>query len=157
MSEQTVTGLLVDALGWGEAHASFDSAVADVPFELQGVRSPGVHHSPWELLEHIRIAQRDILEFCVNEDYTAPAWPDEYWPPTPGPDRPEAWAESVAMAKRDLEALRSVLLEHADDLLWPVAGGTGQTLLREVLLVLDHTAYQVGQLVMIRQLLGIWG
>ncbi|MHB1340823.1 MAG: DinB family protein [Coriobacteriia bacterium] len=157
MSNQTVAELLVEALGWAEARVAFETAVADVPFHLQGVRPPGVHHSPWELLEHIRMTQRDILEFCVNTAYAEPSWPAEYWPTVPGPDRTEAWGESVAMVKRDLEVLRSVVLDHADDLLWPVAGGTGETLLREVLLVLDHNAYQIGQLVMVRQLLGIWG
>ncbi|MGB4592917.1 MAG: DinB family protein [Coriobacteriia bacterium] len=157
MSDQTVAEIIAQALGWEEAHVSFDRATAEVPFHLQGERPPGLHHSPWELLEHIRITQRDILEFCVNEAYTELAWPAEYWPSVPGPDRPDAWGESVAMVKRDLEVLRSVVLEHADDLLWPVAGGTGQTLLREVLLALDHMAYQIGQLVIVRQLLGIWG
>lgn len=157
MSDQAVAELVAQALGWEEAHVSFDRATADVPFDLQGVRPPGLHHSLWELLEHIRITQRDILEFCVNEAYTELPWPAGYWPPEPTPDRPTAWSESVAMVKRDMEVLRSVVLDHADDLLWPVAGGTGQTLLREVLLALDHTSYQIGQLVMVRQLLGIWG
>jgi uncharacterized damage-inducible protein DinB len=136
-----------------EAHTGFDSAVADVAPEVRGVRPAGLPHSPWELLEHIRLAQRDILEFCQEGPYPMRAWPDEYWPATPEPPSPDAWDESVAAVHRDREALQWLVEDPATDLVGSVPHGTTQTYLREVLVVADHNAYHLGQLMVVKRLL----
>jgi DinB superfamily len=136
-----------------EAHTSFDAAVADIAPEARGTRPAGLPHSAWELLEHIRLAQRDILEFCQESDYAHRAWPDGYWPPTPGPPSPEAWDESVAAVRRDREELQKLIADPAVDLVGIVPHGTKQTYLREVLVAADHNAYHVGQLMVVRRLL----
>jgi len=143
-------------LAWGDAHADFDRAVADLAPELRGRRPDGLPHSPWELLEHIRLAQHDILDFTVNPDYTELRWPDDYWPPTPEPPSATAWAESVALVRADREALQAIAADEATDLTAKIPHGEGRTYLRELLLVADHNAYHVGQLVLVRQLLGAW-
>lgn len=147
---------LARLLDWQDAHASFDAAVAGLAPEHRGTRPAGLPHSPWELVEHIRLAQHDILDFCRNPDYVELAWPADYWPPGAAPPSPEAWEESVAAAGRDREALRRLAADPAVDLFAAIPHGTGQTVLRELLLVADHTAYHVGQLVLARRLLGAW-
>ena len=147
---------LARALGWREAHAGFDAAVDGLPHELRGRRPAGLPHSCWELVEHIRLAQRDLLEFCTNPDYSAPRWPEGYWPSRPEPPSPESWEESIAAFHADREALQAFVTESGTDLGAKIPHGTGQTYLRSVLLVVDHTAYHVGQLVAVRQLLGSW-
>ncbi len=148
---------LAKTLDWQEAHARFDSAIADLDPESRGVRPDGSPHSVWELMEHIRLAQRDILDFCRDEHYEARAWPDEYWPRTPAPPSPEAWDESIAAYHADVDALRALVLDPQFDLFATVPWGSGQTNIREVVLVVDHTAYHVGQIVLVRRLLGAWG
>jgi hypothetical protein len=152
---------LAKLLDWHEAHADFDSAVAGVPFDKQGEVPEGAPHSLWQLLEHLRIAQQDILEFCVdpnyNEQHKDVTWPDDYWPATPAPPDAGAWDKSVAAYIRDRESMKALVRDASIDLFGRIPHGTGQTYLREVLLVVDHGAYHVGQLVMVRQLLGIWG
>lgn len=158
MDVTAVAALIGRSLGWEEAKASFEHVTEGVPFELQGVRPQGLHHSLWELLEHVRITQADILEFCTSADYHERAWPAEYWPTSAAPPDETAWPASVAAVQRDRSALAALLGEHADDPLWPVPGSDeGQPLLREALLVLDHTSYHVGQMVTVRTLLGVWG
>jgi hypothetical protein len=143
-------------LEWDDAHVAFDAAVEGVPPEVRGTRPAGLPHSPWELLEHLRLTQRDILEFCGDAPYAERRWPDDYWPPSPAPPAPGAWEESVAHVRADRAALQRLALDPGLDLLAPVPHGSGQTYLREVLLVADHTAYHVGQLVAARQALGLW-
>jgi uncharacterized damage-inducible protein DinB len=147
---------LRDLLEWEAAHVTFDRALAGVPSPLRGVRPEGAEHSLWELLEHLRLAQLDILEFCRNGAYVEPSWPDDYWPATPAPPSARAWDRSIASYKRDRAALQALAADRAHDLLATIPHGTGQTYLRELLLVADHTAYHVGQVVIVRRMLGIW-
>jgi uncharacterized damage-inducible protein DinB len=147
---------LTRLLGWHDAHVDFDAAVAEVPEPLRGATPPGAPHSPWQLLEHIRITQHDILDFCVNAGYQEMAWPDDYWPATASPASAAAWDESIAAVRRDREALAALAGDPATDLFARIAHGSGQTILREILLTADHTAYHVGQLVIVRRLLGNW-
>jgi hypothetical protein len=143
-------------LGWREAHANFDTAVEGLGAELQGVRPPGLPHSPWELVEHLRITQADILEFCRSAKYREKSWPEDYWPDSPAPPGPGAWDNAVAEYRADREALQSLASESEVDLFAEIPWGQGQTYLRELLLVADHTAYHVGQLVLVRRALGAW-
>jgi uncharacterized damage-inducible protein DinB len=148
---------LARVLDWDEAHVTFDRAVEGIPADRRGGRAAGLEHSPWQLVEHIRIAQQDILDFCVNAGYAhAMRWPEDYWPPEPAPADPQAWTDSLAAYARDREALKRLARDVAD-LAAPVPTGTGtQTYLRAILLTADHTAYHVGQLVAVRRALGIW-
>ena len=148
---------LVRLLDWDEAHASFDKAVAGLPPDRRGVQAPGFEHSPWQLLEHLRIAQADILDFCVNPSYVHDrTWPDDYWPPAPAPTAPADWDESIARYKGDLEAVKQLVLNQPD-LFAPVPTGTAtQTYMRAILLVADHAAYHIGQLVAVRRALHAW-
>ena len=143
-------------LGWEEAHASFDTAVAGLAEPLRGKAPEGLPYSPWQLVEHVRITQHDILEFCRNPDYRERRWPDDYWPASPEPPDAKAWDRSVVAVRRDREALARLAEDPSVDLTAPLPHGTGQTLLRELLLVLDHTAYHLGELVVVRRALGIW-
>ena len=117
---------------------------------------PGLAHSPWQLLEHLRLTQWDILDFSVNAQYEEPASMDEYWPESAEPPSDEAWEESVAAVKHDREQLKRLALDRNVDLYAKIPHGSGQTVLRELLLVADHTAYHMGQLVDARRALGIW-
>ena len=144
-------------LDWKDAHAGFDAAVADMPPALRGRRPEGLPHSPWELLEHLRLAQRDILEFCIDPKYRERAWPDEYWPPDPSPPAADSWEKSVEAFRADRDALKTLAFDETVDLFAKIPHGSGQTYLRELLLVADHGAYHVGQLVLVRKLLGAWG
>jgi DinB superfamily len=147
---------LAKALDWGEAHADFDKAVEGLAADLRGRRVQGLPHSAWEILEHLRIAQHDILDFSRNPDYATRAWPDDYWPPTPAPPNAGAWDQSVAAFRRDRDALKALTIDPKIDLTDRIAHGSGQTYVREVLLVLDHNAYHVAELVVLRRLLGAW-
>ena len=147
---------LAKALDWGEAHADFDKAIDGLAPELRGRRVKGLPHSAWEILEHLRITQHDILDFSRNPNYTEIAWPDEYWPATPAPPTAGAWDESIAAFRRDREALKRLTTDASIDLSDRIPHGSGQTYLREVLLVLDHNAYHVAELVVLRRLLGAW-
>lgn len=147
---------LVHFLDWEDAQVGFEAAVADLPPALRGTRPAGLPHSPWELLEHLRLTQRDILDFCREPAYVERSWPDDYWPPAPEPPEPDAWEESVERFQRDREALQRLVADPALDLFAAIPHGTGQTYLREVLLVADHNAYHVGQLILTRRLLGSW-
>ena len=147
---------LVRLLDSQDAHVGFDKAIEGIPPEARGVAPDGVPNSPWQLLEHIRIAQHDILDFCRNPAYVELTWPDDYWPASAAPPDEPAWDESVARVRADREALKQLAQDPAVDLFAAVPHGTGQTCLRELLLVADHTAYHVGQLVLVRRLLGVW-
>jgi hypothetical protein len=139
-----------------EAHAGFDKAVQGLAPELRGKKPKGAAHSAWELLDHIRVAQWDILEFTRNPKHKSPKWPEEYWPKSSAPPDDAAWDRSVAQIKRTRKALQSLVLDSHNDLTAPIPGGTGQTLLREALLAADHMAYHVGELVFLRKILGAW-
>ncbi len=156
MEERAVRQLLSKLLAWKDSHATFDAAVADVPFDRQATLADGLPYSLWMLLEHIRIAQHDILDFCLNPQYEQGRWPDDYWPETPAPPNAAAWAESVARIQHDRAALQKLAVDPAVDLDARIPHGSGQTYLREIVLVADHTAYHVGQIVLVRRLLGIW-
>jgi len=147
---------VVQLLTARQAHATFDDAIADLPAGLRCVRPQAVPYSVWEQVEHLRRAQRDILDFCVDPDYTQPAWPDDYWPDTAAPPRPEVWDASVAAVRDDLRALCDLVENPETDLSAEIPWGDGQTYLREALLVADHNAYHVGQIVTIRRQLGAW-
>lgn len=147
---------LARLLSWEDAHVGYDRAVADIPAALRGTRPDGLPHSPWELVEHLRITQHDILDFCHNADYQELAWPDAYWPSSPVPPEPEAWDQSLRHYREDRRALQQLAADQAIDLAARISHGSGQTFLRELVLVADHTAYHVGQLVLVRRALGIW-
>jgi hypothetical protein len=151
-----LTTHLVKLLSWDDAHVSFDRAVADVPAEARGVKPEGLPYSIWQLLEHIRIAQFDILDFCVNAHYTAMKWPDAYWPESPEPPDDDAWTRSIAAVKSDRDAVVRMVEAPNFDPYAKIPHGDGQTYLREVLLIADHAAYHVGEIVTVRRLLGVW-
>jgi uncharacterized damage-inducible protein DinB len=154
--DRTLREQLVKLLDSKEAHAAFDAAVSGVPLKMLGVVPRRWEYSIWQLVEHIRIAQADILDFSVNPAYEERLkWPDDYWPKARAPKRGAAWSASLAAYRRDLEAMKQLTADTAD-LSGRIAHGTGQTYLREVLLVADHTAYHVGQIVALRRQLGIW-
>ena len=148
---------LVSVLDWEDAHVGFDKAVDGIPPARRGARADGFPHSPWELLEHLRLAQDDIVDFCVNAAYQHNLeWPGDYWPRTPEPPSETAWTDSIAAYIRGREALKDVA-RNVEDLTHPVpTGSPTQTYLRAILLAADHSAYHVGQLVLVRRALGHW-
>ena len=147
---------LVSLLTGGNAHTTFEDAVKNMPAELRGKRPKGAEHSPWQLLEHLRIAQWDILEFSRDAKHKSPKWPEEYWPKSPVPPDEKAWDKSVRAFRRDLKTLCALVSDPNTDLYAKIPHGDGQTILREVLLTADHNAYHLGQLVLVRKLLGAW-
>ena len=136
------------------AHIDFGEALADFPPEFHGKRAGSAPHTAWQLLEHLRIAQWDILEFSRNAKHVSPPWPDGYWPETEEPTRPDAWDNSIRQFKNDLDSMRKLISDPAIDLLARIPHGEGQTLLREALVLADHNSYHLGQLVFLRKLLG---
>jgi hypothetical protein len=154
--ERSLREHLARALDWRDAHADFEAAVEGIPASDRGRAPEGLPYSPWQLVEHLRITQHDILDFCRNPDYAEPHWPDDYWPASAAPPSARAWDESLERFRHDLEALKALAADRSVDLLAAIPHGSGQTYLRELLLVGDHTAYHVGQLIAVRRLLGIW-
>ncbi|MFL6446902.1 MAG: DinB family protein [Bryobacteraceae bacterium] len=144
---------LLDAVRGHQAHIEFDAAVEDFPPELQRAKPPGVPHSAWQLLEHLRIAQNDILEFSRNPKHQSPNWPEGYWPKEDAPPHPDAWAQSVAAFKRDAKDLSALVSDPKRDLFEAFPHGEGQNLLREALLVASHNSYHLGQLVFLKKML----
>lgn len=143
-------------LDWQDAHVDFDGAVEGIAADRRGAVAPGIPFSPWQLLEHLRITQHDILDFCRNPEYRERAWPKEYWPDSPAPPSSSAWDESIVQYRRDREDLKRMAADAKIDLFAKIPHGNGQTYLREILLVADHNAYHVGQLILVRRALGIW-
>ena len=138
------------------AHLDFDATVKDMPADLQGKKPKGGAHSPWEILEHLRIAQWDILEFSRNPKHVSPEFPGGYWPSTQTPPDEKAWNKSVKAFRADLKAMADLVANEETDLLAPLPHGDGKTILREALLLADHNAYHLGQIVVVRRLLGAW-
>ena len=147
---------IIYLLNGGGAHARFDDAVKNMPEELRGIRPEGFPHTAWMLLEHLRLAQWDILEFSRNSKYKSPEWPKGYWPKTEAPPSAAAWNKSIQQFRKDLKSMQDLVANPKTDLLAPIPWGDGQTILREALLAADHNAYHLGQLVDLRRLLGAW-
>ena len=147
---------LLELLKGGGAHAKFGDAVADLPDDLRGKKVEGLPYTFWMVLEHMRIAQWDILDFSVNPKYKAMKWPDGYWPKTEAPPSAAAWNNTIKEFKKDLKAMQDLVANPKTDLYAKILWGEGQTVLREALLVADHNAYHLGQLVTLRRLSGAW-
>ncbi len=154
--DKSVRDHLLNLLKGRQAHVNFERVLADFPEELQGKKAEGIPYSAWELLEHLRIAQWDILEFSRDSQHVSPQFPEGYWPKGPEPPDESAWDESLASFREDLQAMADLVTDPATDLHAPIPHGTGQTVLREALLVADHNAYHLGQLVLLRRLFGAW-
>ncbi|MGA6985123.1 MAG: DinB family protein [Terriglobales bacterium] len=147
---------MLNLLKGSDAHVAFDAVVKNVPADVRGKRPNGAEHSPWEVLEHLRITLWDILEFSRNSGHKSPEFPVGYWPGTQAPPNEKAWDQSVQAFRKDLEALCELVADESTDLLAIVPHGDGQTILREALLAADHNAYHLGELVLLRRLLGAW-
>ena len=156
VDDAALRDLLVRLLAWEDAHVGFESAVADLPPDARGTQPPGLPYSPWQLVEHLRLAQHDILEFCRNPNYREMKWPDDYWPRSATPPSARTWDDSIREYVEDRKALQQLASDPALDLNATIPHGSGQTYLREFLLAADHAAYHIGQLVAVRRLLGAW-
>ncbi len=149
--------IVASSLGWEQAHATLENAIKGLAPALRGQRPDGYPHSVWELLEHIRITQRDLLDFCAEPDYEETlAWPKDYWPPSEKPPTPDAWDLSLESYRRDRQALARFAADSKMDLTSKIPRGTGQTYLRTILVAVDHASYHVGQIIAVRRLLGAW-
>jgi|ERR1039458_3386138 hypothetical protein len=153
--DQPLRHHLLELLKGGSAHTSFDAAMGDWPPQLAGVKVANFPHTAWMLLEHMRLAQWDILEFSCNSKHVSPAWPEGYWPASEAPANDNAWKASIAAFKKDLKTMQQLVADRKVDLYARIPWGDGQTILREALLVADHNAYHLGQLVMLRKSIGI--
>jgi len=147
---------VVRLLQGGQAHLTLDAVLKNFPQSLRGRKPAGVPHSAWQLLEHMRIAQWDILEFSRNAKHVSPEWPEGYWPASERPPTDAAWKKSIAAIKRDRRAMERLVENPRTDLFSKIPHGTGQNILREALLIADHNAYHIGQLMLVRRLLGAW-
>ena len=147
---------LLELLTGGHAHLDFEKATAGLPVELRGAKPPGLPFTPWRLVEHMRIAQWDILQFSIDPHHVSPDFPDGYWPAGDAPPDARSWDRSIAAFQADLKTMMNLVADPGTDLFTPLAHGQGQTILREALLVADHNAYHLGQLVTVRRLLGAW-
>jgi uncharacterized damage-inducible protein DinB len=157
-NEQALRAQLAEFLDWRNAHADFDQVVKGVPSRKRGVVPKGFAHSVWQLVEHMRIAQADILDFCVNPRYEhTMKWPDDYWPRRPAPPSDAAWKKALASFRRDLKTMQRLAKNRRIDLFARIPCGSGQTVLREILLVADHNAHHLAQIIDVRRALGIWG
>jgi hypothetical protein len=154
--DQALRDHLLYLLRGGGAHLNFDAAIADLQVALRGVKPTGIPHSPWRLLEHMRIAQWDILEFSRNSKHVSPKFPDGYWPAADAPPDEVAWDRSTAAFRADLQAMCDLVADPATDLFARIPHGEGQTVLREALLLADHNSYHLGQLVVVRRALNAW-
>ena len=141
----------------GHAHTGFDEAIADFPRERRGVRPTGVPYSAWELLEHMRIAQNDMLRFSMSAGHVSPDWPKGYWPRHAAPERETDWDQSISVFRSDLDEFVGLIRDPARDLYSKFPWGSGQTLMREALQIADHNSYHLGQFILVRRLLGNWG
>jgi len=156
MTEKALRAHIVKALDWEDAHVGFDKAVKGLPAKQRGSVPDGWEYSAWQLVDHIRLAQADILEFCRSAKYQEKKWPEDYWPRSPSPPGAAAWSASLAEIRRDRKAFQRLAADKRIDLAAVIPHGTGQTYLRELLLIADHTSYHVGQLVALWRPLGAW-
>jgi len=148
---------LVELLGGGGAHLGFDDAVAALPQHLRGAKPEGVPHTPWRLIEHMRLAQHDILEYTKGANWESPPWPEGYWPERDGPPSDRAWRRSLAGFRADRDAMIELVSDPATKLLTPLPWGeSGHTPAREAMLIADHNSYHLGQLITVRRMLGAW-
>jgi hypothetical protein len=147
---------LVNLLSKGEAHATFEDAVKDVPVAARGKVPEGAAHSLWELVEHMRIAQWDILKFTVDARHKSPKFPKGYWPKSPAPPNAKAWDKSIKDFLADRDAMCKLIDKKSTDLFAEIPHGKGQTILREAMLMADHNAYTVGEIIVTLRLLGVW-
>ena len=154
--DQALREHLLELLSGGHAHASFEQVVAGFPAKQRGETPAGLPHSPWMLLEHMRIAQWDILDFSRNPKYRTLKWPEQYWPKEPSPPSSAAWNDSIRKFEEDLGAMKQLVKAPETDLLAAIPWGDGQTILREAMLVADHNSHHLGQLIDLRRLLGSW-
>ncbi len=154
--DQLLRQNLIYLLAGGGAHANFDAIVRNLPPKLRGAKPANFPHSPWMLLEHLRLAQWDILEFSRNKKHVSPKWPEGYWPKTPAPPTAAAWTKSIQQFRRDLKAMQSLVENPKTDLFARIPWGDGQTILREALVLADHNSHHLGQLLDVRRLLGAW-
>ena len=157
MSDEPLREQLVRFLDWEEAHVGFDKAIDGLPADKRGARAPGFDHSVWQLVEHIRLAQADILDFCATPKYGHEVkWPDDYWPKDPAPPNAAAWDASLSAIKRDREQFKKLARETKDLYALVPTGKGHQTYLRALLLIADHNTYHLGQIVAVRRALGAW-
>jgi hypothetical protein len=156
MDDKSLRTHLVNLLTGKDAHVDFCVAATGISPKKRGIRPDGSPHSAWEIIEHIRIAQWDILEFCRDPKHKSPDWPSGYWPKNPAQPSAAAWSKTIKAIDRDLREMKSVVANPKTDLFANIPHGTGQTILREALLLADHNAYHVGELVLVRRLLGEW-
>ena len=154
--DRTLRDQLRRLLEWEDAHVSFDTAVSNIPVRLRGAKPKGSPYSAWQLIEHLRIAQHDILDFCRNPNYEELKWPADYWPAAAAPPSASAWNKSIRQFLKDRKALQQLAADTSIDLGARIPHGSGQTYLRELVLAADHAAYHVGELVLLRRMLGIW-
>jgi DinB family protein len=147
---------LISLLRGGNAHITFEDAIERIDPKVRGVKPDGAEHTAWQLLEHMRLAQWDIVEFSRSAKHVSPEWPEGYWPKTDKPPSEAAWKKSVASVKTDRETMIKLVADPKTDLYAKIPHGTGQNILREALLVADHNSYHLGQLVLLQRLLGAW-
>ncbi|WP_138431057.1 DinB family protein [Fodinibius saliphilus] len=156
MVKKSVNALLLEQLNGGNAHVDFNQAVQGITYKQAGISVEGVPHTIWELIEHIRIAQDDILEFCKNPEYEEMEWPDEYWPESSSPNSEVELQASVEKVREGIDEMKSLIRNSEGELQKVFTHGEGQTLFREAMLIVDHNAYHIGQIVLVRRLLGSW-
>ena len=147
---------LVEVITKGNAHASFEEVVEGIPIKHLGAKPGNLPYSIWQLVEHIRITQKDILEFSRNPQHISPEWPDEYWPEQDAPANEQEWLQSLDHIKKDRKAFIDLLNDPSADLYTQYAHGEGQNLLREALLIADHTSYHMGEIIVLRRILNDW-
>jgi hypothetical protein len=155
-TKKSLPAHLTELLEGGHAHITFDDAVKNWPIKLHGLVPKGAAHSPWQVLDHMRLAQSDILEFTRNPKHVSPEWPEGYWPKSPIPPNAKSWNHSIQSFRADLRAMIKLVQNKKTDLFAPVPNGSGQTVLREALLLADHNAYHLGELLLLRRLQGAW-
>jgi DinB family protein len=154
--DQELRQHLLDLLNGGQAHTTFEAAIKNLTPNLRGTKPGNFPHSPWMLLEHLRIAQRDILEFSRDAKHKSPVWPEGYWPKEEAPPNAKAWEQSVSGFHEDMKAMQELVKDPKTDLFAKIPWGDGQTILREALLLADHNAYHIAQIIDVRRLLGDW-
>ena len=156
MADKQIVKQLTSLLTQGNAHVTFEDSVQNIPFDILGEKPQNLPHSIWMLVEHIRIAQADILDFSINANYKALKWPDEYWPSKHSPKDEAEWQKSLEQIRQDREEFIALISKPGIDLFSAFPYGEGQNLLREALLIADHTSYHTGQIILVRRLLNDW-